>query len=87
MSLTFEADPVDAPVTAADYSGDPRIQRIARAMCRAARIDPDQPAGGVAIFKVMHCQVGRSENDPAWTLFQRQAELFVAMNPDVVGPL
>ena len=26
-------------------------------------------------------------NDPAWMLFERQAELFVAMNPDVVGPL
>ncbi len=83
MSLTFEAKPVDAPATAA---GDPRIQRIARAMCRAARIDPDQRAGAVAIFNI-HCHGGRSENDPAWTLFQRQAELFVAMNPDVVGPL
>lgn len=85
MPLTFEAEPVNAPVTAADYSGDPRIQRIARAMCRAARIDPDQPARAVAIFNIM--PAGRLENDPAWTLFQRQAELFVAMNPDVAGPL
>lgn len=87
MPLIDEAEPVAAPETAAGRPDDPRIQRIARAMCRAARIDPDQAAGTVAIFTVMHCHAGRSENDPAWMLFERQAELFVAMNPDVVGPL
>ena len=87
MSLIDEAEPAASPETAAGRRDDPRIQRIARAMCRAARIDPDQAAGTVAIFTVMHCHAGRSENDPAWMLFERQAELFVAMNPDVVGPL
>lgn len=87
MPLIDEANPEAAGVTAAGHPDDPRIQRIARAMCRAARIDPEQPAGTVAIFTIMHCHAGRSENDPAWMLFARQAELFIAMNPDVVEPL
>lgn len=87
MPLIDEAKPGAAGVIAATRCDDPRIQRIARAMCRAARIDPEQPAGTVAIFTIMHCHAGRSENDPAWMLFERQAELFIAMNPDVVGAL
>lgn len=75
MPLKSEVEPMASPGTAASRLDDPRVKRIARAMCRAARIDPDQPAGTVAISTIMHCHVGRSEKDPAWTLFERQAEL------------
>lgn len=62
---------------------DDRIARIARAMCRAARMDPDQPA-----FEVDAKAASPGERDedgpPAtWTLFLDQAERFVAQHRDV----
>ncbi|MDR6874555.1 hypothetical protein J2Y55_005592 [Bosea sp. BE125] len=57
-----------------------RIVRIARAMCRAARMDPDKPlaiqAAGDGI------RFAQAEADasplPAWRYFQPEAAAFVA---------
>lgn len=60
-----------------------RIKRIARAMCRAARLDPDAPAPAPQANATMRRQPGRQTPPPAWTLFRTQAEQFVAANPAI----
>jgi hypothetical protein len=64
-----------------------RIKRIARAMCRAARLDPDKPADEGAGFTMMLQQPGAKAIQPAWTLFRQQAELFAATHREAVGRL
>lgn len=82
MSANYETEQSFAP-----HVDEQCIQRIARAMCRAARINPDQPAAAVASFTIMRCHSGTSSDDPAWTLFRRQAELFVSTHPDMADAL
>jgi hypothetical protein len=59
-----------------------RIEVIARAMCRAARLDPDKPAAEGS------CTMMRQDSETSaqlrnWTLFKLQAEAFVATNRDI----
>lgn len=57
-----------------------RIIRIARAMCRAARMDPDKPPAIQAIREEM--RFAQTDADasllPAWRYFQPEAAAFVA---------
>lgn len=54
-----------------------RIQRIARAMCRAARLDPDKPVEIERIPSMAMSQLTeKQEPQPAWKLFLHQAEYF-----------
>lgn len=55
-----------------------RIKRIARAMCRAARLDPDKPVDKNGGYTVMIQTPGAQGVQPAWTMFRQQAELFAA---------
>ena len=50
-----------------------RIKRIARAMCRASRLDPDKPAGNVGPFTMSLREPGHQAPQPAWMLFRKQA--------------
>jgi len=57
-----------------------RIERIARAMCRAARQDPDKPL----VVAMLPEPSGRSEPEPgqpAWIAFREEAIRFVRLNP------
>ncbi|RDJ22500.1 hypothetical protein DWF00_02680 [Bosea caraganae] len=63
-----------------------RIKRIARAMCRAARLDPDTPAPDPQAPAIMRPQ-SDSRPPPAWTLFRQQAERFIAANPATASSL
>lgn len=60
-----------------------RIRNIARAMCRAARLDPDQPAAKSAPYTMMRQDPGTEKPAPAWTLFRRDAERFCARHTDL----
>ncbi|PTM42071.1 hypothetical protein C8D03_3649 [Bosea sp. 124] len=71
---------------------DDRITRIARALCRSARIDPDsiladdQPA----IEPVATRQQRKSSDEavPAWTMFRGAALTFIHSHDErVVSPL
>lgn len=64
-----------------------RIKRIARAMCRAARLDPDAPAPAPQAYEMMRRQREHQVPPPAWMLFRQQAERFIAANPAVAAPL
>jgi hypothetical protein len=57
-----------------------RIVRIARAMCRAARMDPDKPLAIQAIREEMRFFQAEEETSPlpAWRYFQQEATAFVA---------
>ena len=65
-----------------------RIKRIARAMCRAARLDPDKPADGVQLrnlaLAATPMDIGAS---PAWTLFLQKAETFATAHREVAAAL
>jgi hypothetical protein len=60
-----------------------RITRIARAMCRAARIDPDKPAGDGDPAGAAMRKMDQGEPRPAWMLFRREARLFALRHRDV----
>lgn len=64
-----------------------RIVRIARAMCRAARLDPDKPAGNKGPFTMSMQQPGHDTPQPAWMLFRQEAARFAARNRDVAAAL
>lgn len=64
-----------------------RIARIARAMCRAARLDPDRPAFDAEPDSPRAELPCESEAAPAWTLFREQAERFVVQHADVARAL
>lgn len=53
-----------------------RIKRIARAMCRAARLDPDKPAGNKGPYTMSMQQPGHDGPQPAWMLFRQEAAHF-----------
>lgn len=55
-----------------------RIKRIARAMCRASRLDPDKPAGNAGPFTMSLREPGHQAPQPAWMLFRKQAMDLVA---------
>jgi len=55
-----------------------RIKRIARAMCRAARLDPDKPAGNKGPFTMSTREPGCEGPQPAWMLFRQEAAQFAA---------
>jgi hypothetical protein len=55
-----------------------RITRIARAMCRAARLDPDKPAGNAGPYTMSMREPGYVTPQPAWMLFRREAALFAS---------
>jgi hypothetical protein len=66
-----------------------RITRIARAMCRAARIDPDKPIdmarGGESLQALM--SAAQASTAPAWMHFKREAAAFVARHRAVAENL
>lgn len=64
-----------------------RIARIARAMCRAARLDPDRPATDAELDDPRAELPGEDEAAPAWTLFREQAERFVAQHAEIARAL
>ncbi len=57
-----------------------RIVRIARAMCRAARMDPDKPLAIQTVGDGRRFAQGEAEASllPAWQYFQPEAAAFVA---------
>jgi hypothetical protein len=67
-----------------------RVIRIARAMCRAKRLDPDQPldeaipavTGAKAFIDSLP-----SSDVPTWLLFVSEAKRFVAANQDGTSQL
>lgn len=71
---------------------DDRITRIARALCRSARIDPDDilPADAVDPEILRHDVRGHVTGRavPAWTMFRGAALTFVQAHEErVVAPL
>lgn len=62
---------------------DERITRIARAMCRAARLDPDKPAGNTGPYTMSMRQPGHETPQPAWMLFRREARQFASRHREV----
>ena len=66
---------------------DERIRRIARAMCRAVRLDPDKPAGNTGPYTMSMREPGHESPQPAWMLFRREAALFAARHREVAGRL
>lgn len=60
-----------------------RITRIARAMCRAARLDPDKPAGNAGPYTMSMREPGPATPQPAWMLFRREAALFASRHREV----
>ncbi|MEN5082279.1 hypothetical protein ABE438_07315 [Bosea sp. TWI1241] len=58
-----------------------RIIRIARAMCRSARIDPDSILDERNARLPMRDGPGSSEPLPAWTAFRADALAFAAECP------
>jgi hypothetical protein len=64
---------------------DDRIIRIARALCRSARLDPDKPVEDAASLPMQR------QSEPvsaAWMHFRKSAEEFVARHSErVVAPL
>jgi hypothetical protein len=63
-----------------------RIIRIARALCRAERIDPDKPLGSGPAVAVASQDHG-AQRDPAWTLYRSRAETFLAQNLEIAAAL
>lgn len=58
---------------------DDRIMRLARAICRAARIDPDRPL--VAQAEV-YCEAElREPPQPAWMRYRVEAARFISSDP------
>ena len=67
---------------------DQRIKRIARAMCRAARLDPDKPADQAQLCKIsLAAPPAGAGAPPAWTLFLQRAEMFAVTHRDVAAAL
>ncbi|SEG30829.1 hypothetical protein SAMN04488115_104233 [Bosea lathyri] len=64
-----------------------RIKRIARAMCRASKLDPDKPAGNKGPFTMSMRQPGHESPQPAWMLFRQEATQFAARHKDVAATL
>ncbi len=64
-----------------------RIKRIARAMCRAARLDPDKPADKAGTFSISMQGQDSESPQPAWMLFRKEAARFAAQNREVVQSL
>ena len=64
-----------------------RIKRIARAMCRAARIDPDKPAGNKGPFTMLMQAPGHESPQPAWMLFRQEAARFAARHREIAQTL
>lgn len=64
-----------------------RIMRIARAMCRAARLDPDKPAGNKGPYTISMREPGRAGPQPAWMLFRQEAAQFASRHRDVAAQL
>lgn len=64
-----------------------RIKRIARAMCRAARLDPDKPADATGSFTISMQTQPKGEPEPAWMLFKQEAARFAAQNREIVHSL
>jgi len=60
-----------------------RIRRIARAMCRAARLDPDKPAGNKGPYTMSMREPGHESPQPAWMLFRKEAAQFAARHGEV----
>lgn len=71
---------------------DDRITRIARALCRSARIDPDSLLTGAELDAEPVKQFGNdkigSESIPAWTMFRGAALTFVHSHDErIISPL
>jgi hypothetical protein len=64
-----------------------RIKRIARAMCRAARLDPDKPAEEAGSFSISMQPPKSAGPEPAWMLFRQEAARFAAQNREAVQAL
>lgn len=67
-----------------------RVVRIARAMCRSRRLDPDAPLGLagselLASRPVLEIEPGRVA--PIWLLFIDDAKCFVSANREVASQL
>lgn len=71
---------------------DDRITRIARALCRSARIDPDSilTSGDLDAEPAKHAAKPSPADDavPAWTMFRGAALTFVHSHDErIVSPL
>lgn len=67
-------------------SEEQRITRIARALCRSARIDPD--ASSDDMIRAMLPEGGTSTVKQAWMAFREPARAFAARYPrEIVGSL
>ncbi len=67
---------------------DDRIIRIARALCRSARLDPDKPVADTGRLPMPRQSEPVSASAAAWMHFRKAAEEFAARHSDrVVAPL
>ncbi len=67
---------------------DDRIIRIARALCRSARLDPDKPVEDHASVPMPQPAGAISSSAAAWMHFRKAAEEFAARHSErVVAPL
>lgn len=67
---------------------DDRVIRIARALCRSARLDPDKPVADGSALPMPARAAPVSPSAAAWTYFRMAAEEFVARHSErVVAPL
>lgn len=70
---------------------DERITRIARALCRSARIDPDKPLVDDHLLVQPRTESSNSEaatgSQPAWTMFRGAALTFVHSHDEKVVSL
>lgn len=64
-----------------------RIVRIARAMCRAARLDPDKPAEQEPSDMISLPPTPHEAPQPTWMLFRQQAARFAAQHRDIAATL
>jgi hypothetical protein len=63
----------------AESMDDERIVRLARTICRAARIDPDRPLVAQA---GIYCEAElREPPQPAWMRYRAEAARFISSDP------
>ena len=61
-----------------------RIERLARALCRAARLDPDRPVRQ-ASFTMMLDRPGTQWQQRNWMMFRQEAERALSRDAAMAG--
>jgi hypothetical protein len=85
----LRGDDVEAcPVMNPEDYDEQRIIRIARALCRSARIDPDAPIDERTRPLLPEARCAFAEPSPAWMAFRDSARAFASRYPrEIVSSL